>query len=82
MVPVPASASIAPIEPAITPITRPKLPPANSDNAAMISMTPMIIVIQPHVCRLETTYTEFCVKNFELLTAAIPQMTLRKPGDP
>src|SRR4051794_8041386 len=40
----------------------------------------MIIVIQPQVCSPETTNTESCVKNFELLTAAMPQNTFRTPA--
>src|SRR4029077_1390442 len=59
------------------PNQRPNSPPAQIEKAANSSITAMIRTIQPHVFSPLRMYVVSCAKNFELLIAAIPQITFR-----
>ena len=69
--PTDSSASTAPMLPAMIPITRPKAPPAMSENPAVTSIAPTMIVIQPHVWRFVNTYCVPLTKR-ALLAAPMP----------
>ena len=62
------------------PTNRPNPLPENSEIAPMSWIAPITIEAQPQPCRSVMMYVASCVKNFELLTAAMPQTMSRMPA--